>query len=211
MEDENEKTMNTQKPTDPTREDVYMRISVPDVVLQSNVWAGEVVRKWINRGKVPDEQVTPNGVDLTVNRIFKQRGNVILARKKEDSSKGALWEIPTLHNIAGLSNKEGWILDPGFYTVQWAEHICIPSNAIGLLLPRSTLVRTCATIYGAVWDRGYHGVGQSGLHLFDYMILERGTALAQMFFIEASVGDKLYDGQYQNEGEIVDASKEKKD
>ena len=237
MEDKNEKTTNAQESTDPPTKcihcgrsvglfdykrrtkdgivclscDTTVTVNVPDFVLQSNVWAGEVVRKWINRGEVPDEQVTPNGVDLTIDKLLQQRGNVVLTKKKEDTDKGMLWAMPYRNDLVGMPGKEGWIIEPGYYTVQWAEHICIPSNAIGLLSPRSTLLRTCATVYGAVWDRGYHGIGQSGLHVFDYMILERGTALAQMCFIEASIGDKLYNGQYQNEGENVNAAKKEEE
>lgn len=176
-------------------------------VLQKNVWAGEAVAKWINRGNVLDEQIKPNGVDLIVDKVLQQRGNVILAKEKKDTRKGVLWDIPIQFNVAGLSNRGGWVLEPGYYTVQWAEYIQIPHNAIGLLSPRSTLLRTCATIYGAIWDRGYHGIGQSGLHVFDYLLLERGTPLAQMCFIGASIGNKTYNGQYQ--GENVDAPKEK--
>lgn len=212
MEDKNANTSNSRKPTDPIDE----LITIPGThfqaaILQENVWAGEVVKKWINHGNIPDEQVTPNGVDLTVDKVLQQRGNVVLTKEKEDinSSKGMLWKMQLKDDIVGLPGREGWILEPGYYIVQWAEHIHIPPHAIGLLSPRSTLIRTCATIYGAVWDRGYHGFGQSGLHIFDYLLLEKGTALAQMCFIEASVGGKLYDGQYQSEGENVDASEEK--
>lgn len=209
MEDKNANTSNAAKPTDPNDRLVILGTHFHDAILQQNVWAGEVVKRWINRGKVPDEQITPNGVDLTVDKIFQQRGNVVLTKSKSRTDKGTLWEVPVQNTIAGLAGKEGWVLDTGYYTVQWAEHICIPRNAIGLLSPRSTLLRTCATIYGAVWDRGYHGIGQSGLHLFDIILLERGTPLAQICFLEASIGDKVYDGQYQ--GENVDATKEEEE
>lgn len=212
MEDENEKTTNEPKPMAPIDGWISTRMHIPAAILQKNVWAGEVVRAWINRGNIPDEQVTPNGVDLTAGRIFRQRGNVVLTKEKKNTHKGVLWEVPIRDDLAGLPpDSEGWILDPGYYTVEWAEHICIPPNAIGLLSPRSTLLRTCATIYGAVWDRGYHGVGQSGLHLFDYLLLERGTALAQMCFIEASAGDRLYNGQYQGLGENVNATQKEEE
>ena len=205
MEDKNANTSNAQKPMDPTDDGILIPgTHFHDAILQQNVWAGKVVKKWINYGEVPDERVTPNGVDLTVDIVFEQRGNVVLTKDKRDTKKGMLRALAP-ESIAGLHNP-GWFLPPGYYTVRWVEHICIPHNAIGLLSPRSTLLRTCATIYGAVWDRGYRGIGESGLHVFNHLLLERGTALAQICFLEASVGDKIYDGQYQ--GENVDAAKE---
>lgn len=199
MEDKKEKVSSKPKRMDPIDDSVTIRIREPDLVLSTAVWSGKHMKNYINLGDIPDDRVTPNGVDLSIDKLFRQRGNVILTVNKHETDKGVLWEMTTRNNIAGLSGKEGWMVSPGYYTVQWAEHIGIPTDAIGLLLPRSTLLRTCATIYGAVWDRGYRGVGQSGFHVFDYLMLERGTPLAQMIFIKATDWGNLYDGQYQGE------------
>lgn len=175
-------------------------------LLQKAVWTGKDVSKWINQSDLHSYQIQPNGVDLTVDRIFVQRGNVILGRNEHVTNEGTLIEIEPIP-VAGLKNT-GWFLNAGYYTIQWAEGIQIPLSAIGLLSPRSTLLRTCATIYGAVWDRGYHGIGQSGLQIFDSMLIERFTRLAQVIFIEAMTDQSSYKVIYQ--GENIAKEKTKK-
>ncbi len=175
-------------------------------LLQKAVWSGEEISSWINNGDLHENQIQPNGIDLTIDKVFVQRGNVKLCRDKHSTDKGVLIEVEPLR-IAGIKER-GWFLESGYYTIQWAEEIQIPPNAIGLLSPRSTLLRTCATIYGAVWDKGYHGIGQSGLHIFDSVLIERGTRMAQMLFIEAAMDQTTYEGQYQGEN-IAKEKKEK--
>lgn len=198
MEDEKGKNSKTPKPMEQV-DSILLKIRDQDLVLSTAVWSGKHMKNYFNLGDIPDDRVTPNGIDLAVDKLFHQRGNVTLRKDKKKTDKGMLWEMPIRNNISGLSGSEGWIINPGYYTIQWAEHIGIPTDAIGLLFPRSTLLRTCATIYTAVWDRGYSGVGQSGFHAFDYLILERGTPLAQMIFIKATDWGETYDGQYQGE------------
>lgn len=148
---------------------------------------------------IDHEQVQPNGIDLKVDKIFIQNLGPTLATKKEDMDPGMLVEIIP-EDITGLPlNTEGWFLEHYYYVVEWKELICIPKNAVGLLSPRSTLLRLGGTIVGAVWDRGYEGKGRSGLILGTPMIIQRGARLAQMIFIDAQEDDKVYDGQYQFE------------
>lgn len=169
-------------------------------VLQQAVWSGKQMVPYINDGDVKEEQITPNGIDFTIDKVFRQMGSVVLAEDKNFLDKGMLIPISPQDNIYGLA-PNSWFLNAGYYTIQWKEKITIPANCIGLLIPRSTLLRTCATVYTAVWDRGYEGKGQSGLHLFEPTGIQRGTRLAQMIFIEAKMdGSLLYDGQYQHEG-----------
>ena len=179
-------------------------------IMQQAVWSGKRMVPFINDGELQPEQITPNGIDFTVDKVFRQMSNVVLANDDypEFTDKGSLGEMLPSDNIYGFP-PDSWFLQAGYYTIQWAEKIEVPPNCIGLLIPRSTLLRTCATVYTAVWDRGYKGIGQSGLQVFSAMGIQRGTRLAQMIFIEAVMdGSLLYEGQYQ--GENLDAKEKNK-
>jgi len=174
------------------------------------VWTGkDMVPYFRNPGTIPMEiegplrsdQVQPNGIDLRLDKIFEVWGSPSL------SSDPAFTEMPMHREIlpgqvAGLA-EEGWYLDSGttkgYYLVEWLETIEIPPNAVGLISPRSTLLRMGAWMAGSVWDRGYKGKGRSGLIIKQDLLLERGVRLAQMIFMNAKEDDTLYDGQYQHE------------
>ena len=167
-------------------------------VARGPVWSGEAMKLYINMGNLKPEQIQPNGIDLTADKILVPIGGSVLSEIKENCvRKCELEETPPIE-YAGIANK-GWFLNAGYYVVEWTEVIKIPPDAVGLLSPRSTLLRLGGTICGAVWDRGYHGKGRSGLILYNHLLFERGTRLAQMIFIDASGVGKTYDGQYQHE------------
>ena len=156
---------------------------------------GSIIYSPINHA----EQVQPNGIDLTVDKVFMYSTGPVFTKDKELIEPGYLIEqLPD--DLAGLpEDTKGWFLEPTHYLIEWREVITIPKDVIGLLSPRSTLLRVGSTITGALWDRGYEGKGRSGLIVGVSMLLEWGARLGQMVFIDAKKGEKLYDGQYQRE------------
>jgi len=177
-----------------------------------SVWTGKNMARWFSlpngeRMHWDSEQVQPNGIDLTVDKLFYQTTGPTLTKDKQFIDEGYLLPM-TPSDLAGLpDDSQGWFLDHFYYVVEWTEVIHIPKNAIGLVFPRSTLLRLGGTIFTAVWDRGYKGKGRSGLFAGTPMLLERGTRLGQMIFIDAQEDEQLYDGTYQGEN-LNDQEKE---
>jgi len=151
------------------------------------VWLGDKVSKFIEGLK--DENIQPNGVDLTVSEIYivKEAGELTASGRK----------IPQYELLEG--NK--WLLKPGAYVVRYGEYIKVPEGAVGIVLPRSSLLRMGATIYSALWDSGYEGRGIGLLSVFNPygIFLEKGARIAQIIFISAEKG-KLYQGIWKGEG-----------
>lgn len=174
-----------------------------------SVWTGKNMAFLFSRevmNLIDNEQVQPNGIDLTVDKVFQQSQGPTLAKDKEFIDEGYLIALPS-SDLAGLpDDSKGWFLEAHYYIVEWTEVIHVPKNAIGLIFPRSTLLRLGGTICTAVWDRGYKGKGRSGLFLGVPMLLQHGTRLGQMIFIDAQEDEQLYDGTYQ--GENLNAQKE---
>jgi len=150
-------------------------------------WSGKEVSRWIKN--ISPENIQPNGVDLTVAEVyqFKDVGLLTISKRKIPEYK--------------ILDDQIWHLPPGAYLVRYGEYIKIPANAIGIVFPRSSLLRMGATIYTAVWDSGYEGRGVGLLHVFNPhgIKIERGAKIAQIIFISARSSGK-YSGIWKGEG-----------
>ncbi|WP_238477380.1 deoxyuridine 5'-triphosphate nucleotidohydrolase [Natranaeroarchaeum sulfidigenes] len=137
---------------------------------------------------VTDEQIQPNGVDLTVANVFEQTESGRIDR--DGKSIGERQELAT---SAGAYH-----LDPGHYIARYGETISIPEGHIGFVLPRSSLMRNSAMLHTAVWDAGYTGRGEGLLDVNYELELQQDARIAQLVLSRAEhVGS--YDGSYQEE------------
>jgi dUTP pyrophosphatase len=94
-------------------------------------------------------------------------------------------------------------LRSGPYVLTFAERIMIPASCCGLVLPRSSLLRSGVTIHTALWDPGYEGRGKVLLSVLNKRgaKLSLGARVAQLVVFQLSGRPrKTYSGQYQGEG-----------
>jgi len=141
-----------------------------------------------NLGDLNPEQLQPNGVDLTLDTVFKQTSN---GRIGTDGK--------TVGDRRELSAEDGtYYLDPGGYVVRYAERVAIPEGHVGFLYPRSSLLRNSCMLDTAVWDAGYEGRGEGLLEVYHAVELEAGARVAQLVLAEAVHRD-TYEGAYQGE------------
>lgn len=145
---------------------------------------------------VTEDQIQPNGVDLTLGGILEQREPGTISR-----SGKTIGERETLQPDGSDDDRETYTLDPGGYILQYAETVSIPEEHVGFILPRSSLMRNSAMLNTAVWDAGYTGRGEGLLQVHHEIELERGARVAQLV-LAAADHEGLYDGSYQ--GERVD-------
>ncbi len=156
--------------------------------LRPAVWPGSEMQKCIPQG-----DVQPNGIDISIGRLFQLNGTVKLISEKK------IRQYPELHELKPLDSF--WHLDPGSYLVEVAEEIVIPNDAIGYVAPRSTLLRMGATVFSGIWDKGFQGVGDNhGRILLQTSLpfkIHISVAIAQMIFISAIDDETVYQGNYQ--------------
>jgi dUTP pyrophosphatase len=156
-----------------------------------------------------EEQVQPNGVDLTLEAVFRQRepgrittdGKSVGARYEQVNEPigGALeGEAGYEHEDQDEPDREGYRLTPGNYVVRYAEIIEIPEGHVGFLYPRSSLLRNSCMLNTAVWDAGYEGKGEGLLQVGHDIDIETGARVAQLVLAEAE-HTGAYDGDYQGE------------
>ena len=144
----------------------------------------------------PDLQVQGNGVELTVKEVarFKSKGAIAL-----DNRERVLAETEPLRFDA-----EDYVhLEPGPHLVTYSERVNVPRDLVAIGRPRSSLMRSGATIESAVWDAGYSGRGQGLLVVFNPhgLDLKEGARVIQLVFYRLSEEVlEGYGGIYQNEG-----------
>ena len=164
------------------------------------VIAGKELREMLDRGVVtdmvdPEVQVQMCGVDLTLRSVeqFVTPGAVDYDNKEREVSK--------TEEIA--FDGTGWVsLEAGCYLVTFNEAVSIPKTIAALARPRSSLLRSGATVETALWDPGYRGRSQSLLVVFNPggLRLKRNARLIQLAFYRlSSIAEKGYEGAYQNE------------
>jgi len=156
-----------------------------------------------------DEQVQPNGVDLTVEAVFEQVETGRIARdgkrigEREEMEPDA--EAQSASSPASTPSRQDddagvptFHLSPGGYVARYGETISIPEGHVGFVLPRSSLMRNSAMLHTAVWDAGYTGRGEGLLEVNRDLELEQGARIAQLVFARAD-HEETYDGAYQGE------------
>jgi len=139
-------------------------------------------------GELREDQVQPNGVDLTLDAVFEQVGPGQIAR--DGKTVGDRSEREPAGGV--------YHLGPGGYVVRYGEHIRIPEGHVGFLYPRSSLLRNSCMLDTAVWDAGYEGRGEGLLEVYHEVELEAGARIAQLVLADAAHRD-TYDGSYQAE------------
>jgi dUTP pyrophosphatase len=138
---------------------------------------------------VTDEQVQPNGVDLTLDAVFEQQNAGRIG--VEGKTVGERRELDT-------DDSGSYSLAPGGYVARYAETIRVPDDHIGFIYPRSSLMRNSCMLHTAVWDAGYEGRGEGLLEVHHEIEIERGARIAQFVLADAD-HDGTYDGDYQGE------------
>ena len=139
-----------------------------------------------------DLQTQIAGFDLSIQDILKLSDGGVLDFDNSNRS------IPDHEVLEPIDNK--WKLKPGGYLVKYNEVVEVPMNTIGIVLPRSSLMRSGGTLCSAVWDPGYKGRGIGLLITYAEITFYRNARIAQIIFIKTEEKtEKGYSGKYQNE------------
>ncbi len=138
-----------------------------------------------------DAAIQPNGVDLTVERVFEQRSTGHVGREGKTVGDRTTVE-------PNPDDPPTYQLSPGGYIVRYGEVLGVPEDHVGFVLPRSTLLRNSCTLETAVWDAGYEGRGEGLLQVHHEIEIERGARIGQFVLANAAHED-TYDGSYQGE------------
>ncbi len=141
-----------------------------------------------------EEQVQPNGIDLTLREIalFETSGRIATS----DSQRLVSGLAPLVFDGLGFID-----LMPGAYIVTYNEIVHLPNNVMALARPRSSLLRCGVTVDTAVWDAGYSGRSQSLMVVYNPrgFRLQRNARVVQLIFLPLTRETAGYQGAYQEE------------
>lgn len=142
-----------------------------------------------------DQQLQPNGFDLTLAEIHRHDGMGTLGT---DNSQRRLSElVPVPFDDDGFAR-----LEPGPYHIVYNEIVALPLDVMALGRPRSSLNRVGVTIHTAVWDAGYEGRSTSLLHVLNpagFRVARDARVMQLIFFSLGSAAEEGYSGIYQGE------------
>ena len=149
-----------------------------------------LIEGWIDL----EEQVQPNGVDLTLREVAlpQSPGKIAVA----DSQRLVSDLAPLVFDGLGFID-----LMPGAYIITYNEIVHLPRNIMALATPRSSLLRCGVTINTAVWDAGYSGRSQSLMVVYNPQgfRLQRNARIVQLVFFQLTQETEGYQGAYQGE------------
>ena len=147
-----------------------------------------------------ETQITPQGFDLTVEKIEKYR-----EKGKLDFSNSER-KIPETEKVEpekkSSEDDYGWYkLEKGAYKVTMNEKVDIPNNLTGFAYPRSSLLRMGCSIENAVWDAGYTGTGSFMLVVENQegVEIKENARVNQLVFVEMNETEEGYSGRYHEE------------
>lgn len=142
-----------------------------------------------------EQQIQPNGFDLTVREIhqFPEAGTLGFSNEER--------VIPNTHPLRpGVDG--AYHLSPGPYRLIFNELVNLPLDLTAVGYPRSSLMRVGVTVYSAVWDAGYRGRGSCLMvvHNPAGFRLRPNARVMQLLFtrLSGTVGEG-YAGRYQGE------------
>ena len=141
-----------------------------------------------------EQQMQTNGFDLSLRNIscFTTFGKVSMDNKNRQIAKRQVIEF----------EEDGYLhVKQGIYSITYNEILNLPRDIMALGLPRSSLLRSGASIHTAVWDAGYSGRSESLLVVHNPLglVLEKNARVLQLVFSYLSSISQGYQGTYQRE------------
>ena len=137
--------------------------------------------------KLTDEQIQPNAIDVSVDRIFKIDNSSLFEISEEIKNHRKTNEVVPVEDV--------YTLEEGSYEVIMQGEISIAEGEAGWLIARSTLNRNGIYITSGLYDSNYKGVLAGVLHTNGPIKVKKGTRIAQFLLFNAET-DHLYNGSY---------------
>ncbi len=148
-------------------------------------------------------QLTPNGFDLTVAKVFAFDTKGALDFSNNERKVPAGKEI--LPKRQNPKDKFGWWnLKKGAYKIRTNEVVNLPNDLIALAFSRTSLLRMGAFTQHGIWDAGFRGRSEFILVVENPkgIKVKQNSRIAQLIFMRINKTDKGYKGIYQHQGRL---------
>ena len=145
-----------------------------------------------------DKQLTPNGFDLTVEKIseFESAGALDFSNNERILPQGKEVQPQKLKP----ADKYGWWhLKKGAYKVKTNEVINMPNKLVGLAFTRTSVLRMGAFTQNGAWDAGFKGKSEFILVVENnYGVkIKENARIIQLLFLRVEETEE-YNGIYKH-------------
>lgn len=104
------------------------------------------------------------------------------------------------HLFTDEQGHQYWMLEPGYYELEFIEGCSIPNNACLNFRTRSSLVRCGAEVLSGQFDAGFHTDNMGAfLDVKRHIKIYKNARVAQAVVFETANVENLYNGQWQND------------
>ena len=153
---------------------------------------------WITGITNLEEQIQPNAIDFTLDRLFSiNNDQIFIINETTKKMRGGKEILP---HSESFDNNDYWSLEPNeCYDGMSNCYVKIPKGVAALLIVRSTFNRNGIFITSGIFDSQFSGnIGFAIHNRSGKSLISPGTRIGQIVFIESdSVGG--YKGQYNTE------------
>ena len=170
--------------------------------------AQQIIEKGLLKLEYSKGKPAQVGYDLSLKAVNKigtrLNGTSIYADGKigkvlKDRTELATYTQIELTRVDGVL---GWLLYEGAYDITFWEGCKIPSNFVGLIRQRSSMLRNGTVLHSSVFDPGFETDFMGTVMVVNNpLFIEEHARVAQIYFHECgSVSDEnLYNGQWQGD------------
>ena len=160
--------------------------------------ADQIVEKGLLKLEQSKGKKAQVGYDLSLQTVKQIRAN-------PQDKIGVVLRSST--SLAGYSDTEkvqldgnmGWLLYPGTYEITFWEGCKIPSDYVGLIRQRSSLLRNGTIIHSSVFDPGFETEFMGCvMRVNETIFIEEDARVGQIYFHQCEEVDQenLYNGQW---------------
>ncbi len=146
-----------------------------------------------------DKQLTPNGFDVTLKKVYKITGSGCLDFSNKER------RMPESEEILPIKRKPDdehgwWHLEKGIYKIKTNEVFKMPLDLIAIAMPRSSLNRMGATVFTGFWDAGFEGRAELLLNVLNDKGIEikENARIIQLAFLRMDKTKQGYNGIHKH-------------
>lgn len=134
------------------------------------------------------------GIDLEVQHISEVEGIGLIYKDKTNlPDYSVIMPADTIHGF-------GWILEPGYYEVEYYQGCNMLKNTTGFIRQRSSLLRSGAQIHSSIFDPGFKtdSIG-CFIQVWKHIFIEERARICQFYVHSNTPVEDTYTGQFQND------------
>jgi deoxycytidine triphosphate deaminase len=153
-----------------------------------------------------EEGVQQQGIDVRLKNVWSlsDEGPGLVPAKGKTITPTKWSIIPVEQKDGNGGHIETYMLEPGYYEVEFYEACKIPNNAALNYKTRSSLVRCGAIVHSGQFDAGFETNSMGAfLHVIKPIHIDKGARIAQAIVNESYPvdDDNMYNGQWQNDNQ----------